>query len=92
MQARFSEKVGYKVVVQSNTTKVGSNSKCQFWPLPFHLQVYLQEYDKEIKLNENFNNFVQNFQLAYWGHNTAHHQIGSPYDTSKSRLCEFNRL
>lgn len=55
--------------------------------MPFcAMQVYLQEYEQEKKLNENFNNFVQNFQLAYWGPNTAKHQIGSPYDTSESRV------
>ena len=91
MQARFSEKVGYEVVVQSSATKVGINNVCQFWPKPFHLQAYLQEYDEEIKLNENFNNFVQNFQLAYWGPNTAQHQIGSPYDT-QGELIVFNRV
>ena len=33
-----------------------------------------------MKLNDEFNNFVRNFELAYWGPNTAQHQVHSPYD------------
>ena len=40
-------------------------------------------YREEIKLNDRFNNFVRNYELAYWGPNTASHQIGSPVKKSK---------
>ena len=40
-------------------------------------------YHDEIKLNNMFNNFVRNYELAYWGPNTASHQIGSPIIKSK---------
>ena len=87
MQARFNDHIDHKVVGQSATTKVGIYSvisKTVVIVIPFCIvQVYLQEYEPEKKLNENFNNFVQNFQLAYWGPNTAAHQIGSPYATSE---------
>jgi len=43
-------------------------------------QKFKEEYACEIKFNDEFNNFVRNFELAYWGPNTAHHQIRSPYD------------
>ena len=40
-------------------------------------------YREEIELNDWFNNFVRNYELAYWGPNTATHQIGSPVKKSK---------
>ncbi|XP_065894275.1 inositol 1,4,5-trisphosphate-gated calcium channel ITPR1-like isoform X2 [Dysidea avara] len=46
---------------------------------------YSELYDKELKLNKDFNNFVCNFQSAYWGPNKAQHQINSKYDTE---YCE----
>ena len=47
---------------------------------------YEAEYAEEIKLKEEFNRFVTNFQLAYQGPNTARAQIGSKYDTGWLRL------
>jgi len=44
-------------------------------------QQYLEQYRQELELNERFNNFVRNFQLAYWGPNDARHQIKSKYKT-----------
>lgn len=90
--------VNSKVTMQSNAAKVGIYPVPPWWLLAsiIQWQAYLQEYDQERKLNENFNNFVQNFQLAYWGPNDAEEQIGSPYNnTSESYtewLCEFNRV
>ena len=52
-------------------------------------QQYLEQYRHELKLNEEFNNFVRNFQLAYWGPNDARHQINSKYKTGQSAI---NRL
>ena len=46
--------------------------------LAFLFQEYNDTYHKEILLNNDFNNFVRNYELAYWGPNTAFHQIGSP--------------
>ena len=46
--------------------------------LAFLFQEYIDTYHKEILLNSDFNNFVRNYELAYWGPNTAFHQIGSP--------------
>ena len=41
-----------------------------------------------MKLNDEFNNFVRNFELAYWGPNTAHYQIHSPYDIGKNNFYQ----
>ena len=41
---------------------------------------YNEEYAEEIKLNEEFDRFVANFQQAYEGPNTARAQTGSKYD------------
>ena len=49
--------------------------------LTFLFQAYEETYREEISLNFEFNNFVRNYELAYWGPNTALHQIGSPYET-----------
>ena len=46
---------------------------------------YMAEYTEEMKLKEDFNRFVANFQLAYQGPNTAHAQIGAKYPTSQLR-------
>ena len=46
---------------------------------------YMAEYSEEMKLNEEFNRFVANFQLAYQGPNTAHAQIGAKYTTGRLR-------
>ena len=43
-------------------------------------------YGSEIKLNDEFNNFVRNFELAYWGPNTAQQQVHSPYDIGWAHL------
>ena len=48
---------------------------------------YNKEYEDEIRLNEEFNRFVANFQLAYEGPNTAHAQIGAKYETRELVLC-----
>lgn len=46
---------------------------------------YRTEYAEELRLNEDFNRFVANFQLAYQGPNMARDQIaGAKYDTRKS--------
>ena len=45
-----------------------------------HFQKFEEEYACEIKLNDEFNNYVKNFEQAYWGPNTAKHQVHSPYD------------
>ena len=50
--------------------------------LAFLFQAYEKTYCEEISLNLEFNNFVRNYELAYWGPNTALYQIGSPYETS----------
>lgn len=44
---------------------------------------YQADYSEEIELNDQFNNFVANFRLAYQGPNTAHAQIGSKYPTGE---------
>ena len=44
---------------------------------------YIQEYEHEIRLNEEFDGFVAYFQQAYEGPNTAHAQTGSKYDTRR---------
>ena len=44
-------------------------------------------YGREIKLNNEFNNFVRNFELAYWGPNTAKRQVHSPYDIGWAYIC-----
>ncbi|XP_065910466.1 inositol 1,4,5-trisphosphate-gated calcium channel ITPR1-like [Dysidea avara] len=49
------------------------------------MKQYLEQYEQELTLNEDFNNFVRNFQLAYWGPNKAQHQINSNYD---AEYCE----
>ena len=49
----------------------------------FLFQEYKCNYENEILLNTNFNNFVRNYELAYWGPNTASHQIKSPYEVGK---------
>ena len=38
-------------------------------------------------LNNDFRNFVRNYELAYWGPNTASHQIGSPHE--KNRMLRY---
>ena len=38
-------------------------------------------------LNNDFSNFVRNYELAYWGPNTASHQIGSPHE--KNRMLRY---
>ena len=57
-------------------------------------EAYLDSYAVEINLNDTFNTFVSNFQLAYQGPNTARHQIGAKFNTSKSfsaiRICHEN--
>lgn len=42
-----------------------------------------EEYESEMKMNEEFHRFVANYQLAYQGPNTAHAQIGAKYSTCK---------
>lgn len=46
--------------------------------------MYKDRYQEEITLNEVFNKFVYNYQLAYQGPNTARAQIGADYNT---RMC-----
>lgn len=46
--------------------------------------MYKDMYQEEITLNEVFNKFVHNYQLAYQGPNTARTQIGADYNT---RMC-----
>ena len=47
----------------------------------YFTQKYEDDYTQEILLNNDFNNFVRNYELAYWGPNTASHQIDSPLQT-----------
>ena len=54
--------------------------KCAYCPAR---EQYIQEYEDEIGLNEEFDRFVAYFQQAYEGPNTAHAQTGSKYDTSR---------
>ena len=51
------------------------NNKLKFSPF----QKYNGIYNQEKSLNDGFNNFVKNYELAYCRPNTAFHQIGSPY-------------
>jgi hypothetical protein len=55
--------------------------KCAYCPAR---EQYIQEYEDEIGLNEEFDRFVAYFQQAYEGPNTAHAQTGSKYDTTYS--------
>jgi len=50
--------------------------------------MYTGVYHREVLLNDEFNNFVRNYELAYWGPNTASYQIGSMYKTRKN-ICEY---
>ena len=54
-------------------------------------QTYTAVYHREVLLNDEFNNFVRNYELAYWGPNTASYQIGSMYKTSKNimNMCVY---
>ena len=51
----------------------------------FLFQAYIETYREEKLLNDEFNDFVRNYELAYWGLNTALHQIGSPYENGMLR-------
>ena len=55
--------------------------------LAFLFQEYNDTYHKEILLNNDFNNFVRNYELAYWGPNTAFNQIGSPVKPPLEKNC-----
>ena len=61
-------------------TREGKCSQSPAW------DQYMKEYEEEIGLNEEFDRFVANFQLAYEGPNTAHAQTGSKYETRKLDL------
>ncbi|XP_065909470.1 inositol 1,4,5-trisphosphate-gated calcium channel ITPR1-like [Dysidea avara] len=50
------------------------------------MKEYDEIYQQEILLNEEFNNFVRNYELAYWGPNTAKCQIGSPHEIPYSEF------
>jgi inositol 1,4,5-triphosphate receptor type 1 len=49
---------------------------------------YMRDYEEEMRLNEEFDRFVANFQLAYEGPNTAHAQTGAKYDTAYSDFLD----
>ena len=54
---------------------------------------YEATYREEKKLNENFNTFVTNYQLAYQGPNTLKEQIdASVKNASKRCECMFPKL
>ena len=53
---------------------------------------YNRDYDDEILLNDQFNNYVKHLRRAYWKKNTVKDQIGGEHDTPYSNfldpLCE----
>lgn len=53
---------------------------------------YSEYYQLEVELNESFNRFVNHYQLAYQGPNTAKAQIGVKLKASQASCVYFTSL
>ena len=54
------------------------------------LKEFKENYEEEIRLNDEFNQFVLNFRSAYEGPNTAQFQIGAKYATPERELRQIS--